>query len=281
LASRQFYSVDLVAFTLSSGQVLTYCSGDRDITWNSTVWSAGGTVGPYVIRQGKAAKCRWKTGVEVDSLTFDIIPGYSTVAGLPFLVAINQGIFDGAEVTLYRAFMPSYGNMAEGAVIIFVGRVAELEIGNSITQFTINSHLELLNQKLPRNLYQAGCINTLYDTACAVDAEALAVTATVATGSFTHRILASLSAESGYFDLGKVVFITGNNSGISRTVKTYMRGIPSSVDFTAPFPSIPATGDSFKIYPGCDKQQNTCASKFTNLANFRGFPYIPENSTAV
>jgi uncharacterized phage protein (TIGR02218 family) len=42
-----------------------------------------------------------------------------------------------------------------------------------------------------------------------------------------------------------------------------------------------AAGDSFSIYPGCDKQQSTCQNKFANLINFRRFPYIPENSTAV
>jgi uncharacterized phage protein (TIGR02218 family) len=38
-----------------------------------------------------------------------------------------------------------------------------------------------------------------------------------------------------------------------------------------------APGDTFLIAAGCDKQFSTCKAKFDNLANFRGFPYVPGN----
>lgn len=281
LASRQFFVADLFLFTLSGGQQLRYCSGEADIAWDSATWSAGGASGPYFIREGNNARCHWKTGVEVDTLVFDVMPGAATIAGLAFPLAVHKGVFDGTELTLYRAFMPIYGNVAEGTVIMFAGRVAEIDIGNSLITFTVNSHLELLNQKLPRNLYQAGCINTLFDTACGLNAETFAVTGTNAAGSAAHSINATLAANTGYFDLGKITFTSGVNNGISRSVKTYVKGTPGVISLMSPLPSASATGDSFKIYPGCDKQQNTCSGKFGNSSRFRGFPYIPENETAV
>lgn len=281
LASRQFFVADLFLFTLSGGQQLRYCSGEADITWDNATWSTGGTSGPYFIREGNNARCRWKTGVEVDTLVFDVIPGSASIAGLAFPSAVQKGVFDGAELTLYRAFMPAYGNVAEGTVIMFAGRVAEIDIGNSLITFTINSHLELLNQKLPRNLYQAGCINTLFDTACALNAETFAVSSVTVAGSAAHSIIATLAANTGYFDLGKILFTSGVNNGISRSVKSYVRGAPGVIALMSPLPSAPANGDTFKIYPGCDKQQNTCSGKFGNGLRFRGFPYIPENETAV
>lgn len=281
LASRQFFAVDLFQFTLTSGQPLHYCSGDRDIAWNAITWSAGAGAGPYFIREGNSAKCHWKIGVEVDSLVFNVMPGTSTINGLPFLVSVQRGVFDGAELTLYRAFMPMYGDTAEGTVIMFAGRVAEIEIGNSQASFTVNSHLELLNQKLPRNLYQAGCINTLFDTACGLNAASFAVAGNAVAGSLTHSVNAMLAHETGYFDLGKITFTSGANNGLSRTVKTYVKGTPCSLRISSPLPSAPAVGDAFTLYPGCDKQQNTCSGKFVNLPRFRGFPYIPENATAV
>lgn len=36
-----------------------------------------------------------------------------------------------------------------------------------------------------------------------------------------------------------------------------------------------ANGDAFTIRAGCDKRIETCAAKFVNDANFRGFPHIP------
>lgn len=281
LASRQFYSADLYLFSLAGGGTLTYCGGDQNIVWNSITWTAGGTTGPYFDRKDNKAKCHWKVGVEVDTLVFDVLPGSSAVLGDPFLSAIRQGIFDGAEMTLYRAFMPTYGNTAAGTVIMFAGRVAEIDAGRSLATFTINSHLELLNQNMPRNLYQSGCVNALYDASCTLNMASFAVGGTAGAGSTQSVINASLAQATGYFDLGMVTFTSGANNGISRTVKTYIAGTPGTVSLIVPLPVAPAVGDTFTIYPGCDKQQSTCQSKFNNLVNFRGFPYVPENSTAV
>jgi uncharacterized phage protein (TIGR02218 family) len=281
LASRQFFTADLYQFSLIGGGQLNYCSGDQDIIWNSITWSAGGTIGPYFDRKDNKAKCHWKIGVEVDSLVFDVLSGASAVLGQPFLSAVRQGVFDGAELTLYRAFMPAYGNIAAGTVIMFAGRVTEIDASRALATFTINSHLELLNQHLPRNLYQPGCLNTLYDSACTVNKTSFTVSGTAMSGSTTSIINASLSQATGYFDLGVITFTSGVNSGIACTVKSHVSGSPATVAVIAPFPFTPANGDIFQIVPGCDKQQSTCQSKFSNLINFRGFPYVPENSTAV
>jgi len=279
LATRQFYSADLYLFTLIGGGQLNYCGGDQDINWNSTLWSAGKSTGPYFDRKDNKAKCHWKVGVEVDTLVFDVLPGASTVLGEPFISAVRQGVFDGAELTLYRAFMPTYGNTAAGTVIMFVGRVAEIDAGRSLATFSVNSHLELLNLNMPRNLYQAGCVNTLFDTSCSLNAASFAVNGSALSGSTANTIFASLAQAAGYFTLGCITFTSGANNGISRTVKSWDGS--SILQLIAPFPVAPANGDAFTIYPGCDKQQTTCATRFSNLINFRGFPYVPENSTAV
>ena len=39
----------------------------------------------------------------------------------------------------------------------------------------------------------------------------------------------------------------------------------------------PLAGDTFTATAGCDKQISTCAAKFSNTANFRGFPHMPGN----
>jgi uncharacterized phage protein (TIGR02218 family) len=281
LASRQFYSADLYQFSLVGGGQLYYCGGDQDLTWNSITWSAGKSIGPYFDRKDNKAKCHWKVGVDVDSLTFDVLPGASTIGSEAFLSFVRQGGFDGAELTLYRAFMPSYGNTAAGTVIMFVGRVAEIDAGRSLATFTVNSHLELLNQNMPRNLYQAGCVNTLYDASCTLNAAAFAYSGTVAAGSTQSAIKNTLVQATSVFDMGHLTFTSGANNGFSRTVQTYFQGSPGTINLISPFPSAPVTGDTFLIYPGCDKACTTCAEKFNNLVNFRGFPWIPQPATAV
>ncbi|HEX3747587.1 MAG TPA: DUF2163 domain-containing protein [Bryobacteraceae bacterium] len=288
LATRQFYSADLYQFDIFNGSVaetnLYYCGGDKDIIWNGITWSSGHTgsnSGPFFDRKDNKAKCHWKIGVEVDSLVFDCIPGGATIGGEPFLSFCRQGGFDGAELTLYRAFMPTYGNTAAGTVIMFVGRVAEIDASRSLATFTVNSHLELLNQNMPRNLYQSACSNTLYDANCTLNQTSFGVSGTVASGSTASVINANLSQPAGYFSLGQLTFTSGANQGFSGSVQSYTPGAPGMASVISPFPSAPAPGDTFTIYPGCNKLLSTCSSKFSNAVNYRGEPNIPNPSTAV
>jgi uncharacterized phage protein (TIGR02218 family) len=55
----------------------------------------------------------------------------------------------------------------------------------------------------------------------------------------------------------------------------------TSLTLGYPLQSLPATGDTFTVYQGCDHTPGTCSSKFNNLPNFRGFPYVPPPQMAV
>ena len=280
LASRQFFAADLYTFTLIGGGVLRYCAGDRDITAGGNLFTSQG---PRLDRKDNKAKCHWKVGVEVDTLVFDVMPQASDlVNGQPFLAACVQGAFDGAELQLERAFMASYGNTSVGTVILFVGRVAEVDLGRAIATFTINSHLELLNLQLPRDLWQPGCVNSLSDASCGVNLASFGVGGSAAAGSSASVVLASLGQATSYFDLGKITFASGANAGLTRSVKSWVAGAPGSIALLAPLPNAPVAGDAFTIYPGCDKTlgPNGCA-KFANTARFKGYPYVPTPDTAV
>ena len=174
--------------------------------------------------------------------------------------------------------MPKYGDTSAGLVNIFTGRVVEIDCGRSLATFNINSHLELLSQQMPRNLFQAGCLNTLYDGACTLNRASFAVNGTV-TSATASSVTASLSQANDYFTLGTVTFTSGQNDGFTRTVKGFTSG--GTFTMLVPLPFVPAGGDTFTIYPGCDKKQATCSTKFSNLANFRGQPYIPQPETGV
>lgn len=288
LASRKFAAADLYTFTLIGGGVLRYTSYDVDVTVGGNTWSAGGTTGPFFDRTDNKAKCHWKIGIAVDQLIFDVIPGAAQVNGQPFLAAVRQRVFAGAELELDRAFFAPPGAGAPlsipgatGTLVLFVGRVAEVNFSRTAATFNVNSHLELLNQNLPRNLYQAPCINTLFDASCALNRASFAVSGTVAAGSTPFVVDATLAQASGYFDQGSIVFTSGANNGVSRSVKSYSIGTPGMLVLLSPLPNVPAPGDTFTAYPGCDKTQATCTNKFSNLVNFRGFPYVPVPETAV
>src|SRR6185437_7194876 len=135
--SRPFFAADLYTFTLIGGGVLRYCGGDADLSANGFSYTAGKGTGPYFDRKDNKAKCHWKIGTAVDTLVFDVLPGSATVLGQPFLQAVHAGLFDGAELTLERAFMASYGATAIGTVEMFAGRVAEVDAGRSLATFSV------------------------------------------------------------------------------------------------------------------------------------------------
>lgn len=286
-AKRQFIMVGLYKFTLVDGTILYYTSGDVDVSYGGHTYSAGGTTGPYFDRKDNRAKAHWKVGVEVDSLIFDVIPGTSQVEGTDFLSACREGFFDGAELNYSRAYWPmaafSTPISPSGVVdAVFNGRVAELDPSRSLVTFTINSFTELFNQNMPRNLFQAGCRWTLFDAGCTLDKETFGVNSTATSGSTASSINnTALSQATDYFSLGSIKFTSGVNSGLSRGIKKYTHGGTNTITLIEPFPNAPSAADTFRIYPGCDKLQATCNTKFSNLPNFGGTPYIPENSTAV
>ena len=285
LNSRQFFAVDLWTVALVGGTTLRYCAGDADVTANGFLYSSGGQVGPYWDRTDNKAKCHWKAGTDVDTLVVDVIPGSAQVLGTAFLQAVRMGIFDAAEVTLERAFMPTYGDTRRGVIRYFVGRVAEIDAGRSIATFSINSHLELLNLQWPRNVAQPKCMNSLGDAVClaTVPSQTFTVTGTPTPSQFTATLGGSVT--SGYLDLGKFVFSSGALNGFSGTCKSgpITGGTSLTVNVQGFLPSAPSAGDTGTIYWGCNKSYtdvNGCG-KFSNTSHFRGMPFVPQASIAV
>lgn len=288
LSSRQFFAADMWTITPVNGGVLRFTAGDIDISANGLTYSAGGQTGPYWDRTDNKAKCHWGVGTSVDTLVVDVLPGSSTIFGAPFLQAVREGFFDGAEIMLERAFMPQYGNTNYGLVRFFVGRCGSVVSGRSVTTFSINSHLELLNLQFPRNVAQVTCMNTLGDAQCQVVLSSFETTGTISglptpdENSFSATLGGTFAA--GTFDLGTIKFTSGVLSGLSFTVKVcQIIGTTANIELVGFSPSPPGAGDAFTLFYGCNKSytdSNGCP-KFTNTPRFRGFPFVPQPTVAV
>jgi hypothetical protein len=234
----------------------------------------------------------WKIGLDVDTWQVICTPSpQARIGSQPFLAALRAGALDGAVVAVDRAFIDNRGGTAYaataaplGVVNVFTGRVAEVDLGRSNAIISVNSHLELLNQNMPRNLYQAGCRWTLFGAGCNLNAASFAVAATVAGAPApnSNRLSVNLSepSGSGTYALGQVVATGGNNAGFSRSIRSWSPGSPATLTLMSPFPFAFLAGDALTAYPGCDKQGNTCIA-FGNLANFGGMPFIPAPEMAV
>jgi len=97
----------------------------------------------------------------------------------------------------------------------------------------------------------------------------------------------NLVVANQYFTLGVVTFTSGENAGISRSIK-YSAASGNGVMLTAPLPAQPAIGDSFTISPGCSlalssTNPNGCQQwqPATWQNRFRGTPFVPAPTTGL
>lgn len=286
LRSRKFYAVDLFTIILVDGTELYYCAGDLDIEYGGHTYSCGGQSGALWGLDGDEEQSTWSVGTASDALVVNIIPRSGTILGLPIKTAIRYGVLDGAMLRQEIAFMPSYGDTTAGLVLMFLGRIAECDIGDMSVTINVNSPMELLDQQSPRNLVTPGCGWTLYDEGCTLLPASFETACVIQAGSTRSLLLVSGPSQiSQYFNQGKIIFNTGVNDKLSRAIKSWAKGAGSTgtISIFPPLPQVPTPGDLLKAYPGCNKSPtdvNGCP-KFANLANFRGFPDVPVAETAI
>lgn len=267
----QVYMVDLYTITLSGGAVVRYTNADTAVTVNGATFAAA----PAITR----GRTKVAIGVAVDSLTVTLAADTSiTINSVPLLQFIAGGGLDGGRLVLERAFAASALSAWVGAVMLFQGRIGDPQVDRFSAAVPVKSDSELLNVMVPATIYQPGCSNTLFDSTCglAKTSYAASATATSASDATRRTFSTGLAQAAGYFDMGWAVGLTGPNAGIGRTIKSFAGGVISSIQ---PWPIAIAVGNTFTVYPGCDKTQATCSAKFANLLRFRGYPYVPAPET--
>ncbi len=271
--TTQFLFADCFTLTLRTGTQLFVCDRDIPITVAGTVFAANGI-------RVSGLKYAIKIGVDVDEQDITIAASSADlIDGVPFLVALRRGVLDGATIQRDRAFFTAWTAPAIGSVTLFHGRVSTVDkIGRTEASLKVKSDLVLLDTDMPRNLYQPSCLHTLYDAGCSVDRAAHTATGAVQAGSTVARIVWT-GATAGTYDQGTLVFTSGANAGVQVTIKTS----DSSGNLTLSYPldAAPGVGDGFTISAGCDHSTGSGGClKFSNLPNFRGFPFVPPPETA-
>lgn len=275
LATGNYVSADCWTITLNGGSVVRWTSADIAITYGGNTFAKG----PAIKRGGISEK----RGVEVTTLDVQITAASTDLingtAVIPFIA--KHGL-DGASVKLERMFAPNWQSPVTGSIIRFAGRVTSINsIQGIIASLTVSSWMILLNASMPRNLYQAGCLHSVYDVGCTLNPALFSATGTVRAGTAgsTGTFGSALAPTASDYALGRVMFTSGANAGISRTI----RANDASGNFTliSPLPAVTAVGDAFTVYKGCDHTQATCTTKFANLANFRATPFVPLPTTSV
>ena len=129
------------------------------------------------------SKTKLVIGVQVDELDIKIYPELADLLGsVPWLTAAWTGQFDGALLQVERAFMQPYGSIV-GTVVLFSGRISDIDCSRTGVDMKCRSHLELLNIQMPRRLWQPSCTHVFGDNMCQFNRASLALTFACAPGS--------------------------------------------------------------------------------------------------
>jgi len=272
VSSDKFIMADLYTITLVGGSVLRYSAAPTAIAANGYVF----VLGPKFER----SKTKIVIGTQVDELEVKIYPeSTDLIGGTPFLQAAWQGQLDGALLQLERAFMPTYGDTSPGTVVLFAGRISDIDCSRTGIDLKCRSHLELLNIQMPRRLWQSSCTHVFGDAMCQFGRSELQATFAAGAGSTQTQIATSLNpASANLYVQGTIIGATGANAGSSRSVANMASGwVYVKLAFLSPV----LPGDEFQLLPGCDHTLATCTNVFNNAIHFGGFPFIPTPETAV
>lgn len=168
-------------------------------------------------------------------------------------------------------------------VQLFAGSLGEVSRGPTAFRAEMRGLSHYLGQEVGR-IYSRRCDAALGDSRCTVDLEnpVFKGTGTVVSSSDARILTASGLAAfaSGLFTNGTLVWSTGANAGLRVAVFAHRLDTALRLELAERAVRPIAIGDIFVIRAGCDKQASTCAGRFANLVNFRGFPHMPGNDTA-
>jgi uncharacterized phage protein (TIGR02218 family) len=188
---------------------------------------------------------------------------------------ILDGRWDNAGVEVWRVNWRATGQR----VLMRRGAIGQIRRGRLAFVAEVRSLAHVLGQTVGRT-FQASCDAAVGDARCGVNIDAPAfrgtgaVTALQSDRSFTASGLGGFDA--GWFASGTLTWTGGANAGRQAEVLAHdlAGGAAVLTLLEAPVRAVPE-GASFTIRAGCNKRIETCAAKFANVANFRGFPHIP------
>lgn len=227
--------------------------------------------------------------VQVGADTYLAVPisnGGANQKGEPvtdmFVITAPKNI---APATWYRYTPPSelvyvvvrrfhYGD-SEG-VVVWIGSIVSVattdEVGCTINCQAVSVSLKRGGLRLA---WQRGCPHALYDQNCQADKAGNAVVRTVTGISpYSFEINSSLSTSVHTWGGGYIEWTVGDGSTERRMIEQ------ASGTTITPYGNLDGytVGMTLTVYPGCLRTSVHCISAFNNLANFGGFPFMPDKS---
>lgn len=251
--------------TRRDGVRLGFTDHDRDIAFDGTTFEAAAGFSASEVKDG--------LGLAVANLQVD----GALSSGRLEDADLSAGVFDDARVELYRV---NWQDPAQ-RVLVRSGSLGEVKRAGVAFSAEVRGLAHYLQQPRGR-LFQYTCDADLGDARCKVGVAGPAFTGSgaIVVAASDRRFTASGlgSYANGWFTRGLLRFTSGPANGQSIEVKRHtLTAGEVTIELWAPVRGTLASGQTFSITAGCDKQYATCRARFANGANFQGFPAMPGN----
>jgi uncharacterized phage protein (TIGR02218 family) len=249
----------LVKITRLDGTIKGFTTFDQNLTLGGVTYKACGALTPSALES--------TSSLATDNLEVTgILDSDDIAAG-----DIENGLYDNARIDVYAC---NWSDLTQGTVQLRRGWIGEVLLSGGHYVAELRGMHDLL-QRVVGDYYTPECRYNLGDSNCTINLAPLTVTGTVTTvtdnATFTDT---SQTAATGTFNYGKLSWTGGANNGLSMEVKNW-DGVNQIFTLWLPMPNAITPGDTYSVYPGCDKRFTTCQTTFSNAINFGGFPYVP------
>lgn len=159
--------------------------------------------------------------------------------------------------------------------VLFKGAIIDVNWQLDQAEVKCESSSQTINRMGLRRHYQYGCPHMLYGGECRVNREnfvTVGVASNITSGSVS--LVAAAGFEDNYFAGG---YIEYQHESLSSTERI---AVSSSVGATGQlvlfsFPVGLKAGAEIRAYAGCERTVAACKSKFNNVENYGGMPFMP------
>lgn len=186
---------------------------------------------------------------------------------------INQVPYDPVYLKITR-YYPANGSNR----VLWRGRITDVGFkGLSYTDVTCESICSAMRRNTLRRCWQKSCPHALYSQGygeCMVDKEGFRLDGSVTLVSGSTMTVSTTTMDDNYLQGGYLVITTQSD----RVIRRYIR---SQVGFNLVLDALildDVTGLDVAMYPGCGHSMSICISKFHNIINYGGHPWLPEKN---
>jgi uncharacterized phage protein (TIGR02218 family) len=251
--------------TRRDGVVFGFTDHDGDLNFDGLIWQASTGLTPGVIETsiGFATGSAGSAGsILHDSLTAE---------------DLQNGKFAGAAVQIWRV---DWENPVD-RVGIWAGELGDISLQDNAFTAEIVSNTRKLDRSIGRS-FSKSCDASLGDVRCNFDFASSPWSESVAILEVLSPVLFSVAGlslpENDWYVYGRVDWLDANKAINRRSINThYTAGGVEVFQMLLP-PDIPMqAGDQIRLIVGCDKSLAHCSTRFSNIGNFRGCPFMPGN----